>query len=199
MVRYDLIPILKYKNMKIYNGILKILDSAKGTLSLLVLIFSTIAVVMGRIDGISYAAIMGTISAIFMWTRQKTDIADLEHRTAVAATDAKLEVANINSTTILSQHLSNKAVSQVDENTSKIKENTAQIQENNAQVKENVYQVKENISQVKRNISKVEESTSQVKETASKVKEQEATIEVHEVKIEDHAEEIDQLKSVIKK
>lgn len=112
--------------MKIYNGILRILDSAKGTMSLLVLIFSTVAVLLARIDGVSYAAIMGTVSAIFMWTRHKTDIADLEHRTAIAEVEAKTEVADLK-IKAAAQTLGNSAISQIKDNTQKIETHDVKI------------------------------------------------------------------------
>lgn len=59
--------------MKILQGITGILASKKGTLSLIVLMCATAAVLMSKIDGVSYAAIIGTISTIFMWTTHRTD------------------------------------------------------------------------------------------------------------------------------
>ena len=61
--------------MKIDNGIAGLLASKKGTLSLLMLACATAAVLLGKIDGISYAAVVTTVSSVFMWTQHKTDMA----------------------------------------------------------------------------------------------------------------------------
>ena len=58
-----------------FKGINGLLASRKATLSLLILACSTTAVLLGKIDGMSYAAIVGTIGSIFMWMHTKTDCA----------------------------------------------------------------------------------------------------------------------------
>lgn len=55
------------------KGMKSLLASSKGTLSLLILIVSTIAVMYGKIDGLAWSAIVSSVASIFMWTRMKSD------------------------------------------------------------------------------------------------------------------------------
>lgn len=59
------------------KGLPNLLDSKKGTLCLIVLGCATTGLLMGKLDGTAYAAIIGTISTIFMWTSHKQSIAEL--------------------------------------------------------------------------------------------------------------------------
>jgi hypothetical protein len=56
-------------------GLLGLIQSKKGTLSLIILACSTVAVMLSKIDGMSYAAVVGTIGTIYCWTAHKVDIA----------------------------------------------------------------------------------------------------------------------------
>lgn len=59
-------------------GMLGLIQSKKGTLSLIILACSTVAVMLSKIDGMSYAAIVSTIGTIYCWSAAKTDIASLQ-------------------------------------------------------------------------------------------------------------------------
>jgi len=59
----------------IAKGIKGLLASKKGTLSLIILACSTVGLMLGKLDGTSYAAIVATVSAIYQYTCHKTDIA----------------------------------------------------------------------------------------------------------------------------
>ena len=59
----------------IYKGLQGLMESKKGTLSLLVLLCATAAVLMKKIDGVSYAAIISTISVIYNYVAHKVDVA----------------------------------------------------------------------------------------------------------------------------
>ena len=55
------------------NGIKGLLDSKKGTLSLLVLLSATVAVLGHRIDGPSYATIITVIASIYNFVQHRID------------------------------------------------------------------------------------------------------------------------------
>lgn len=59
-------------------GIAKLALSAKATMSLIILAAATTAVLLGKIEGIHYAAIVSTVSAIFLHTHMKTDLASMK-------------------------------------------------------------------------------------------------------------------------
>jgi hypothetical protein len=61
--------------MKVFNGIKNLLGSKKGTMSLLILGSCTAGVVLGNLDGTSYAVVVGIIQAIYNYTAYKTDVA----------------------------------------------------------------------------------------------------------------------------
>lgn len=63
--------------VKISTGLTGLLKSTKGTLCLLILACATFAVAKTAIDGPSYAAIVGTIATVFMWTRSKANLAKI--------------------------------------------------------------------------------------------------------------------------
>ena len=78
----------------ILTGIKGLLRSTKGTLCLIfavlawqILICTTYVVLKGVIDGTAYAAVMGTIAAIlttisgvYMWTRSRANLAKIEKK-----------------------------------------------------------------------------------------------------------------------
>ena len=72
-------------------GPIGLLDSKKGTLSVLMLICATLAVILGKIDGLSYSGIVSIVSSVFMWTAHKTDIAKIK---AVQTVDSTQIIAN---------------------------------------------------------------------------------------------------------
>ena len=59
-------------------GICKLALSAKGTLSMLVLAAAEVANLTGHLDGMSFAAVIGTISTIFMWSHSRTNLAAIQ-------------------------------------------------------------------------------------------------------------------------
>lgn len=59
----------------IWLGMQRLLESKKGTLSLVVLGCSTWAVMTGKIDGTAYAAIIATVSVIYNYVVHKIDLA----------------------------------------------------------------------------------------------------------------------------
>lgn len=61
----------------ILQGIKGLLESKKGTLSLIVLACATTGLLLGKLDGMAYAAIVGTMGSIFCWTSHKQSIAEL--------------------------------------------------------------------------------------------------------------------------
>lgn len=58
---------------QILNGIKGLLQSRKGTLSLIIFIGSLVALFMSKLDGVSFAAIVGIVQALFCWAHSKTD------------------------------------------------------------------------------------------------------------------------------
>ena len=58
-------------------GIVKILQSAKHTFSLIVFGVSALLCYTGHLDGMSLAAITSTIGAATLWAHMKTDVACL--------------------------------------------------------------------------------------------------------------------------
>lgn len=58
-------------------GLIEIIKSSKATMSIIILACSTTGLLLGKLDGTSYAAVIGTIGTIFMWTRHKTDMANM--------------------------------------------------------------------------------------------------------------------------
>lgn len=57
------------------KGFQGLLSSKKATMCLLILTASTVSVLLSKIDGTSYAAIMTVISTIYSYTAYKTDVA----------------------------------------------------------------------------------------------------------------------------
>ena len=57
----------------ILNGLKGLLTSRKGTLSLIIFVGSLVALFMSKMDGVSFAAVMGTVQLIFCWSHSKTD------------------------------------------------------------------------------------------------------------------------------
>lgn len=60
---------------KIAWGIVGLLSSRKGALCLLILATSTVGLLLSKLDGVSYAAIVATISTIYQFVQHRTDIA----------------------------------------------------------------------------------------------------------------------------
>lgn len=57
----------------ILKGITGLCGSTKGTLSLLIVVVAAVLTFMGKLDSVSFAAVIATVQAIFCWTRMKTD------------------------------------------------------------------------------------------------------------------------------
>jgi hypothetical protein len=57
------------------NGIKKLFESSKGTMCLIILLISTVALWQNKLEGIYYAGIVSTIGVIFCHTRSKEQIA----------------------------------------------------------------------------------------------------------------------------
>jgi hypothetical protein len=55
-------------------GLIKLIQSSKATMSLIILACSTTGLLLGKLDGTSFAAVVGTIGTIFMWTNHKVDM-----------------------------------------------------------------------------------------------------------------------------
>ena len=67
------------------------MESRKGVLILLILTTASVLCAKGRIDGNSYAAVMGVIYSIYAWTSHKIEIAAINKNpvnTVVVATEA---------------------------------------------------------------------------------------------------------------
>lgn len=60
----------------ILQGIKGLLESKKGTLSLLILATSTAAVLTKHIEGASYAAIISTVAVIYNFVQHRLDMQD---------------------------------------------------------------------------------------------------------------------------
>ena len=58
-------------------GFIGLLKSKKATMSLIILACATTAVMLGKIDGMSFSAVVGTIGTIYCWTAHKVDLATL--------------------------------------------------------------------------------------------------------------------------
>jgi hypothetical protein len=56
-------------------GLLGLLVSRKGSLSLLIFGCSFVAIMTNHLDGPSFAAITSTVAAIYHWTQHKLDLA----------------------------------------------------------------------------------------------------------------------------
>jgi peroxiredoxin family protein len=61
-------------------GIIELLSSKKGTLSLLVLACSTTALLLGKLDSSSYAAIITIVASIYHYTTNKIDLANIKNK-----------------------------------------------------------------------------------------------------------------------
>ncbi len=61
--------------MNILSGINGLLQSRKATLSLLILVCSTVALFMGKLDGPSYAGVIGTVAVIYNFCQHRVDVA----------------------------------------------------------------------------------------------------------------------------
>ena len=68
-------PIFKVEIMKL--GIVHLVQSAKGTLALLIVGVSGALCFTGHMDGMSCAAAIGTAGTVFMWTHAKQAIAGM--------------------------------------------------------------------------------------------------------------------------
>jgi hypothetical protein len=60
--------------MRIFSGLIGLLGSKKACMSLIILGCATAGLLTGKLDGVSFAAIVGTIGTIYCWTAHKTDI-----------------------------------------------------------------------------------------------------------------------------
>lgn len=65
-------------------GITKLLQSKKGTLTLLVLCSCSVAVLMGKIDGTSYAAVVATLASIYNFCQHRVDVVEASNTTVLS-------------------------------------------------------------------------------------------------------------------
>jgi len=56
-------------------GLIGLFQSRKATLSLIILSCATVALFIGKLDGGSYAAVIGTVAAIYNFCQHRVDIA----------------------------------------------------------------------------------------------------------------------------
>jgi hypothetical protein len=63
----------------ILTGIKGLFASKKGTLCLLILVSSVWALMTKHMDGVSFAAVVSSISSLFMWTTHKTEISAISN------------------------------------------------------------------------------------------------------------------------
>jgi len=61
--------------MKILSGITEVIESARGSLSLLILIVASVALFTKHLDGLSYAGVVSSIVAIYNYTHMLTECA----------------------------------------------------------------------------------------------------------------------------
>lgn len=54
-------------------GLLELFKSKKATMSLIILACATTALFMGKLDGTSYAAVIGTVAAIYNFCQHAID------------------------------------------------------------------------------------------------------------------------------
>ncbi len=57
----------------ILNGIKGLLGSKKGTLSLIILSAIIALAATGHLEGMSFAAVVASVQALYCWTQSKTD------------------------------------------------------------------------------------------------------------------------------
>ena len=55
------------------SGFKKLLDSSKGTLSLLVVVVSSAALLLGKLDSTHWSAVCATVLGIYSYARVKSD------------------------------------------------------------------------------------------------------------------------------
>lgn len=58
-------------------GIRGLLESRKATLCLIILLLSSVGLFVGKLDGVSYAAVVSTVAIIYNFCQHKVDIANL--------------------------------------------------------------------------------------------------------------------------
>lgn len=56
------------------NGLKQLLNDPRGTFSILILLVSSIAVLLGKIDGLSYSGIMGIIATIYNVSQHRVEV-----------------------------------------------------------------------------------------------------------------------------
>ena len=56
-------------------GLIELFKSRKATMSLIILACATTALFLSKLDGTSYAAVIGTIAVIYNYTQNKSDLA----------------------------------------------------------------------------------------------------------------------------
>lgn len=61
--------------MKLWSGIVEVIESARGSLSLLILIIASVALFTKHLDGLSYAGVVSSIVAIYNYTHMRTEVA----------------------------------------------------------------------------------------------------------------------------
>lgn len=61
-----------------FKGIKGLFESKKGTLCLLILAGSLTALLLGKLEGMAFAGVVGTIGTIYCWTAHKVDCAAIE-------------------------------------------------------------------------------------------------------------------------
>jgi len=65
---------------KLTDGIRGLLASRKGMLCLLILAIATVALFCGKLEGIYYAAIIGTIGTIYTFVQSRVDMAAMPYQ-----------------------------------------------------------------------------------------------------------------------
>ncbi len=58
---------------RLTNGLLGLCSSRKGALSLIIVVAVSILALLGKVEGISYAAVIATVQVLFCWTQSSTD------------------------------------------------------------------------------------------------------------------------------
>lgn len=56
-------------------GLIGLIQSRKATMSLIILACATVALFIGKLDGVSYAAVIATIATIYNVAQHRVDIA----------------------------------------------------------------------------------------------------------------------------
>ncbi len=76
----------------ILQGISGLLQSRKGTFSLIILTVATTLCVLGKLPGAYYAGVIATIASIYNYTQHRCDIAGVE---ANPSADTTVSITNV--------------------------------------------------------------------------------------------------------